>query len=103
VSFGFTSLFRRRVSIKSQFSHFSSASPYLSPLWGEAGYIRLKRVNPSTLDDPDSDCGMDVTPADGTACTKDKGGNDVTPPAAKICGTSGILFATAIPVGGHLL
>merc|ERR1712232_585850 len=27
--------------------------------WGEDGYIRLKRADPSTLDDPESDCGMD--------------------------------------------
>ena len=75
-----------------------------SPLWGEGGYIRLLRVDPSTLDDPDSeDCGLDVTPADGVACTKDESGDDVTPPAAKICGNSGILYDTSIPLGGYLM
>jgi len=73
------------------------------PRWGEAGYIRLKRVDPSTLDDPESDCGMDVTPADGLACTKDDSGNDIVPPAAKICGTSGVLYDSSIPLGGHLV
>ena len=73
------------------------------PLWGENGYIRLKRVDPSTLDDPDKDCGMDTSPGDGVACTKDGSGNDIKPPAAKICGTSGILYDTTIPLGGHLM
>lgn len=74
-----------------------------SPRWGENGYIRLRRVDPSTMDGPDQDCGMDVTPADGSACTKDKDGNAIVPPPAKICGTSGILYDTAIPLGGHLV
>jgi len=63
----------------------------------------LKRVDPSTLDDPDSDCGIDTTPADGEACTKDKHGKDVVPPAEKICGTSGILYDSAVPLGGQLI
>mmetsp|Transcript_25325 Transcript_25325/g.38931 ORF Transcript_25325/g.38931 Transcript_25325/m.38931 type:complete len:416 (+) Transcript_25325:19-1266(+) len=74
-----------------------------SPTWGEGGYIRLKRTDPSTLADPDDDCGMDTTPADGVACTKDEDGNPVVPPAAKTCGTSGILFDSVLPVGGSLL
>ena len=73
------------------------------PLWGEKGYIRLRRVDPSTLDDPDSDCGMDVTPANGEACTKDKDGNDVTPPPAKVCGTSGVLYWATVPLGAHII
>lgn len=67
------------------------------------GYIRLKRTDPSTLDDPSTDCGMDVTPSDGVACTKDDSGNDIVPPATQVCGTSGILFDTSIPLGGYLL
>lgn len=64
------------------------------PLWGEKGYIRLKRS---------TDCGMDVTPADGIACTLDPNtGEDVVPPNQEICGTSGILFDTHIPVGVRL-
>jgi cathepsin L len=73
------------------------------PRWGEGGYIRLRRTDPSTLDDPSTDCGMDVTPGDGVACSKDDSGNDIVPPATQICGTSGILFDTSIPLGGHLL
>jgi cathepsin L len=74
-----------------------------SPTWGEQGYIRLKRVNPDTLEDPTTDCGMDVSPADGAACTIDDNGEDVIPPPAKICGTSGILFDTSVPWGGYLI
>ena len=73
------------------------------PRWGEKGYIRLLRVDPATLDDPDSDCAMDTTPSDGVSCTKDDNGNDIVPPPAKICGNSGILYDSTIPIGGHLL
>ena len=74
-----------------------------SPNWGEDGYIRLLRVDPAKLDDPEQDCGMDTTPADGAACTKDETGHDIIPPPAKICGNSGILYDSVIPVGGYLL
>lgn len=70
--------------------------------WGEGGYIRLKRTDPSTLPQPDADCGMDVTPADGIACSK-KYGHDIRPPAVKVCGTSGVLFDPLLPVGARLL
>jgi len=72
------------------------------PMWGEDGYIRLKRTDPSTLEDPASDCKMDVTPSDGIACTKDDSGNDIVPKAVSVCGTSGILFDSVVPVGAHL-
>lgn len=72
------------------------------PMWGEDGYIRLKRTDPSTLEDPASDCKMDVTPTDGIACTKDDSGNDIVPKSVSVCGTSGILFDTVIPIGAHL-
>jgi cathepsin L len=72
--------------------------------WGEGGYIRLKRVDPSTLDDFDKeDCGMDMDPADGAACTKDKDGHSIIPKPVKVCGTSAILYDTFVPVGGHLI
>jgi hypothetical protein len=70
---------------------------------GEDGYIRLKRVDPSTLDDPTSDCKLDDKPGDGVACEKDGNGNDVTPNAVLVCGTSAILFDGVVPIGGHLL
>jgi cathepsin L len=66
------------------------------PLWGEKGYIRLKQVG-------SDECGVDETPADGTTCTLDPDGNEIVPEAQTICGNSGILFDTAIPLGGHLL
>ena len=72
------------------------------PMWGEDGYIRLKRTNPSVLEDPASDCKMDVTPTDGIACTKDDSGNDIVPKAVSVCGTAGILFDTVVPIGAHL-
>jgi len=74
-----------------------------SSLWGEDGRIRLKRVDPSSLDDPSSDCKIDVSPADGIACTKDKSGKPVAPANVTVCGTSGVLFDGVIPIGGHLL
>jgi cathepsin L len=73
------------------------------PLWGERGYIRLKRVDPETLDDPTTDCGMDVSTADGVACTIDDSGDTIVPPPAKICGTSGILYDSSVPWGGYLV
>ena len=71
------------------------------PTWGENGYIRLKRVDPSTLDDPDEDCGVDETPMDGMACDTDEDGNKIEPKPVKICGTSGVLFDAVMPVGGQ--
>mmetsp|Transcript_11363 Transcript_11363/g.21694 ORF Transcript_11363/g.21694 Transcript_11363/m.21694 type:complete len:430 (+) Transcript_11363:54-1343(+) len=73
------------------------------PRWGESGYIRLKRVDPATLDDPDADCGVDVTPADGVACTVDENGDPVPPPNARICGNSGVLYDVTVPLGAHLI
>ena len=71
------------------------------PTWGEGGYIRLKRMDPAT--DPDAACGMDTTPADGVACTIDDKGNPIVPQPEKICGTSGVLYDTSIPVGAYLV
>jgi cathepsin L len=73
------------------------------PKWGENGRIRLKRIDPSTLEDPQSDCKMDTEPADGIACTKDDDGKNIKPKNAQVCGTSGVLYDGVIPVGGHLL
>ncbi|KAL7579517.1 hypothetical protein ACA910_007893 [Epithemia clementina (nom. ined.)] len=61
------------------------------PNWGENGYIRLLRS-------PDASCGMDVTPSDGVACTRDHNGKEVIPPNALICGNSGILYDVTIPI-----
>jgi hypothetical protein len=46
---------------------------------------------------------MDVTPSGGEGCTKDKDGHTITPPAVKVCGTSGILFDPVLPIGGKLV
>jgi cathepsin L len=69
------------------------------PQWGEKGYIRLKRTNT----DESPNCGIDTTPKDGVACAKDDNGNDIDPPPALICGTSGILYDSSVPLGGYLL
>jgi cathepsin L len=69
------------------------------PMWGEKGYIRLKRSNT----DLEPNCGIDTRPKDGVACSKDEDGNDVVPPPALICGTCGILYDTAVPLGGYLV
>lgn len=66
------------------------------PMWGEKGYVRLLRVG-------DDYCGIDQNPADGVSCTIDEDGNAITPPAAEICGNSGILYDASVPLGGHLV
>jgi hypothetical protein len=60
-------------------------------------------VDPSTLDDPASDCKLDDRPGDGIACRKDDNGNDINPADVQVCGTSGVLFDGVVPIGGHLL
>jgi cathepsin L len=58
-----------------------------SPHWGDHGYIRLKRAaSASTVE-----CGMDITPADGSGCS---GGPD----KVQVCGSCGILFDTVYPL-----
>lgn len=61
-----------------------------SPTWGEKGYIRLKRFAP--VDEP---CGTDINPADGIAC---KGAYQ----PQHVCGTCGMLFDSAYPLGANL-
>jgi len=57
-----------------------------TPLWGENGYIRLLRENPSS-----PTCGNDTSPQDGSGC--DNGPSWVT-----VCGTCGILFDNVLPI-----
>lgn len=71
--------------------------------WGEDGYIRLKRIDPESLDDPESDCGFDTTPLDGIACAMNADGSNATLQSFKVCGTNGMLFDPVIPVGGYLI
>ena len=56
-------------------------------LWGENGYIKLKRYG-AKGDEP---CGTDLTPMDGDGC---EGG----PAEVKVCGTSGMLYDAAYPL-----
>lgn len=58
-----------------------------SPAWGEEGYIKLKRD-----DGDDENCGIDITPQDGTACAGDD-------EPVKVCGTCGVLYDSAYPTG----
>jgi cathepsin L len=67
------------------------------PLWGEDGYIRLKRDSKAAQDD----CRPDATPSDGIACVGPD--NNTIPPVVEVCGTSGILYDAVYPTGGHLL
>jgi len=72
------------------------------PQWGENGYIRLKRVDPATVDNPtESMCKSDITPLHGIACAGPD--LDLTPPEELPCGTSGILYDTSVPIAPHLL
>ncbi len=72
-----------------------------SEMWGENGYIRLKRTDPDTLDDPDGDCGFDETPFDGVDCQLNPDGSDILPHKVKVCGTCGMLYDPVLPVGGY--
>ena len=65
-----------------------------SPTWGEHGYIRLLREDPTQTSH--DICGIDETPEHGSECD---GGAD----AVVVCGTSGILYENFIPTGGHLV
>ena len=58
-----------------------------SPAWGENCYIRIVRS-----DDDESVCGIDDTPQDGSAC------EGQTRPV-KVCGSCGLLYDSAYPVG----
>eukprot|EP00595_Chromulina_sp_UTEXLB2642_P000172 CAMPEP_0196762438 /NCGR_PEP_ID=MMETSP1095-20130614/1952_1 /TAXON_ID=96789 ORGANISM="Chromulina nebulosa, Strain UTEXLB2642" /NCGR_SAMPLE_ID=MMETSP1095 /ASSEMBLY_ACC=CAM_ASM_000446 /LENGTH=378 /DNA_ID=CAMNT_0042113331 /DNA_START=24 /DNA_END=1160 /DNA_ORIENTATION=- len=60
-----------------------------SPSWGEKGYIRLARFDTET---EESLCGLDLDPSDGIACAGE------TDPL-KVCGTCGVLFDSAYPIG----
>jgi cathepsin L len=55
-----------------------------SPLWGEVGYIRLYRTS-------QVQCGIDVTPSDGTGCSNG-------PSQVVVCGTCGILYDNTFPL-----
>jgi cathepsin L len=61
-----------------------------SPSWGEEGYIRLARS-----DSDESNCGVDTTPQDGTACA-----GDDTP--VTVCGACGILYDSSYPTGAYV-
>ena len=61
-----------------------------SPSYGELGYIRVLRT-----DEDETNCGMDITPQDGTAC---EGETD----PVKVCGTCGILYDSSYPTGSEL-
>jgi cathepsin L len=66
------------------------------PQWGEHGYIRLRRIG-------DSECAIDKSPSNGIGCALDPYGKSVVPPSQKICGNSGILFDSVIPLGVFLI
>jgi len=57
-----------------------------SPMFGENGYIRLRR-SPSEQ----TECGTDINPSDGDGC---KNG----PPTVTVCGTCGILYDVCYPI-----
>jgi cathepsin L len=54
-----------------------------TPMWGESGYIRLKRT---------TECGSDEHPSDGTGCNNG-------PKTVSVCGQCGVLYDTSYPTG----
>lgn len=60
--------------------------------WGEAGYIRLQRLDPNDK----NACKQDVTPGDGVACAGD------TDPVT-VCGECGIWYDSSFPLGAYYL
>jgi len=62
-----------------------------SASFGEAGYIKIARS-----DDDDKNCGLDITPQDGSACDGDTA-------SVTVCGTCGILADSAYPTGAGLV
>jgi len=57
-----------------------------SSLWGEKGYIRLRRTSSEQ-----TRCGTDLTPSDGDGCANG-------PKTVTVCGTCGILFDVSYPI-----
>lgn len=57
-----------------------------TPVWGEKGYIRVKRYDPTN-----PPCGTDSSPASGSGCPG--GPSEVT-----VCGNCGILYDNCYPV-----
>eukprot|EP00906_Rhabdomonas_costata_P030147 RCo042566 len=55
------------------------------PLWGEKGYIRIRRTT-----DEQGRCGTDSDPQQGTGC-------DGGPSSVKVCGTCGMLYDASYP------
>jgi cathepsin L len=61
-----------------------------SPNWGENGYGKFLRS-----DDDESNCAIDTTPQDGSACAGDD--EPIT-----VCGTSGLLYDSSYPLNADL-
>lgn len=68
------------------------------PMFGEKGYIRIKRGN----GDGD-DCWNDAIPLDGNACRLNPDGSVIEDEAFRACGSLGILTDNAMPIGAHLI
>eukprot|EP00580_Thalassiosira_gravida_P016848 CAMPEP_0201659162 /NCGR_PEP_ID=MMETSP0494-20130426/2010_1 /ASSEMBLY_ACC=CAM_ASM_000839 /TAXON_ID=420259 /ORGANISM="Thalassiosira gravida, Strain GMp14c1" /LENGTH=426 /DNA_ID=CAMNT_0048136557 /DNA_START=31 /DNA_END=1311 /DNA_ORIENTATION=+ len=66
------------------------------PNFGEDGYIRLKRNETDS-----TSCNTDTQPLVGVACALDANGTTIDANSVQVCGTSGILFDVAYPVGVH--
>mmetsp|Transcript_62489 Transcript_62489/g.183186 ORF Transcript_62489/g.183186 Transcript_62489/m.183186 type:complete len:399 (-) Transcript_62489:26-1222(-) len=60
------------------------------PLWGEFGFIRLKRFD-------EEPCGIDPKPFDGFACKAEGPNQTIT-----ACGTCGVLSDSSHPMGGYV-
>ena len=75
-------------------SLFNISSQAVLANWDKSGYIHIKHVDPRSLENPNSDCVLEMHEKDEASDNNDP---------AIICGISGILAESVVPIGTRLL